>query len=153
MHDIHIITAPSNLLDLFNRNTVEISYSRRLSVKTIIEGNNKKLLNKDAEIEKKCNCPSSTTCPLDGECLTKDIMYQAVVTCRNTATSFKSRYANHKASFKTESKRNATELSKHIWHLKDNNLDHAIKWNILCRAPHFSNTTKRCNLCTAEKFF
>ena len=49
------------------------------SLKTIIEGNNKKLLNKDAETEKKCSCPRSTTCPLDGECLTKDI-YQAVVT-------------------------------------------------------------------------
>ena len=25
-------------------------------------------------------------------------------------------------------------------------------WKILCRAPHYSNITKRCNLCMAEKF-
>ena len=31
-----------------------------------------------------------------------------------------------------------------------NNLSYAIKWKILCRAPHYSNVTKRCNLCIAE---
>lgn len=152
---------------IFNRNTVKISYSCMPNVKAIIEGNNRKLLsnnpgnNEDHITEKKCSCPKNAKCPLDGECLTKDIVYRAVVTCGGTvetyvgltATSFKSRYANHKASFKTESKRNATELSKHIWDLKDNNLDYAIKWNILCRASHYSNSTKRCNLCIAEKFF
>ena len=51
-----------------------------------------------------------------------------------------------------EQKRNSTELSKHIWNLKDNNLSYAIKWKILCRAPHYSNVTKRCNLCIAETF-
>ena len=51
-----------------------------------------------------------------------------------------------------EQKRNSTELSKHIWNLKDNNLSYAIKWEILCRAPHYSKVTKRCNLCIAEKF-
>ena len=133
------------------------------NVKTIIEGNNKKILrsSQDPITEKKCSCPKNATCPLDGECIASDIIYRATVTCGNkvetyvglTATSFKSRYANHKASFNIESKRNATELSKHIWDLKDNNLDYAIKWSILCRAPHYSNTTKRCNLCIAEKFF
>ena len=44
---------------IFNRNTVKISYNCMPSVKTIIEGSNKKLLNKDAE--KKCSCPRSTT--------------------------------------------------------------------------------------------
>ena len=155
--------ASNKLHKIFNRNTVKISYSCMPNVKTIIEGNNKKILrnSEDPIPEKKCSCPKNATCPLDGECLASDIVYRATVTCGNkvetyvglTATSFKSRYANHKASFNIESKRNATELSKHIWDLKDNNLDYAIKWSILCRAPHYSNTTKRCNLCIAEKFF
>ena len=113
------------------------------NVEAIIEGN-----------------PRSTICPLEGECLAKDVVYQATVTCGDkeeiyvgiTATTFKSRLANHKASLKTEQKRNSTELSKHIWNLKDNNLSYAIKWEILCRAPHYSKVTKRCNLCIAEKF-
>ena len=36
-----------------------------------------------------------------------------------TATSFKARYMNHKASFNNRAKSNQTELSKHIWKLKD----------------------------------
>ena len=102
-----------------------------------------------------------TTCPLEGECLARSIVYQATVTSGDkeepyvglTATDFKSRYANHKASFKAESKRNSTELSKHIWQLKDNSLDYAITWKILCRTPHYTNVTKRCNLCLAKKYF
>lgn len=156
---------PTNnkLHKIFNRNTVKISYSCMPNVEAIIEGNNKKLLRTSVnpEPEMKCNCPKNAKCPLDGKCLSKDIVYRATVTCGNTtetyvgltATSFKSRYANHKASFKTETKRNATELSKHIWYLKDNNLNYAIKWNLLCRAPHYSNITKRCNLCIEEKFY
>ena len=92
----------------------------------------------------------------------EDVVYQATVACGDkeetyvgiTATTFKSRLANHKASYalETEQKRNSTELSKHIWNLKDNNLSYAIKWKILCRPPPYSNVTKRCNLCIAEKF-
>ena len=153
----------NKLHKIFNRNTVKISHSCMPNVKSIIEGNNKKILrnSEDTTTEKKCSCPKNAACPLDGECLASDIVYRATVSCGSkvetyvglTATSFKSRYANHKASFNIESKRNATELSKHIWDLKDNNLDYAIKWSILCRAPHYSNTTKRRNLCIAEKFF
>ena len=155
--------ASNKLHKIFYRNTVKISYSCLPNVKTIIEGNNKKILrnSEDPMTVKKCSCPKNATCPLDGECLASDIVYRATVTCGSkvetyvglTATSFKSRYTNHKASFNMESKRNATELSKHIWDLKDNSLDYAIKWSILCRAPHYSNTTKRCNLCIAEKYF
>ena len=91
--------------------------------------------------------------------LASDIVYQATVTCDNkeetyvgiTATSFKARFANHKASFKSMQKRNSTEPN--IWELKDNNLNYAIKWKILCRAPHYSNKTKKCNLCLSEKYY
>ena len=90
--------------------------------------------------------PKNATCPLEGECLAKDIIYQATVTSEGkeethvgvTATTFKSRLASHKASFEAEQKRNSTELSKHIWNLKDKNLNYAIKWRILSRASHYS---------------
>ena len=39
-------------------------------------------------------------------------------------TEFKSRYANHTHSFRNPTKKNATELSKFIWALKDKNIDY-----------------------------
>ena len=151
----------NKLYKIFNRNTVKLSYSCMPNMKAMIDGNNKKLLETEEIDVRKCNCPKNTTCPLDGECLESDIVYQATVTSNNkeetyvgiTATSFKARFANHKASFKSKQKRNNTELSKHIWELKDNNLNYAIKWKILSRASHYSNKTKKCNLCLSEKFY
>ena len=153
---------PSNkLYKIFNRSTVKLSYSCMPNMKAMIDGNNKKLLEIEKSDSRTCNCPKNATCPLDGECLASDIVYQATVTCDNkeetyvgiTATSFKARFANHKASFKSKQKRNSTELSKHIWELKDNKLNYAIKWKILCHAPHYSNKTKKCNLCLSEKYY
>ena len=71
----------------------------------------------------------------------------------NTATEFKTRWRNHQMSFKHESKRNDTELSKHLWRLKDEKKDFAISWKILTKAKSYSNLTKRCNLCNTEKFY
>ena len=48
-----------------------------------------------------------------------------------TATTFKERYANHTSSFRHKKDSNKTELSKHIWKLKENNQDYTIKWSIL----------------------
>ena len=44
---------------------------------------------------------------------------------------FQARYNNHKASFTHQEKRNSTELSKHIWQLKDSNTNFSISWKLL----------------------
>ena len=41
-----------------------------------------------------------------------------------TENQFKTRYANHKASFSNIQKQNRTELSKHIWNLKQKNIEY-----------------------------
>ena len=66
---------------------------------------------------------------MQNRCLAESIVYQATVTTNDggakqtyvglTETTFKTRYNNHKASFTNPTKRNATELSKHIWDLKN----------------------------------
>ena len=56
-------------------------------------------------------------------------------------------------SFKNENKRNDTELSKHLWLLKDQKKDFFISWKILAKAKSYTNLTKRCNLCNTEKFY
>jgi hypothetical protein len=46
-----------------------------------------------------------------------------------TAITFKERYANHTLSFRHKKDSNKTELSKHIWKLKENNQDYTIKYS------------------------
>ena len=85
--DIYILDkcfpATNKLNKIFNRNTVKLSYSCMPNVKTTIEGNNKKILRNSkntTETERKCSCPKNAECPLDGKCLSKDIVYRATVT-------------------------------------------------------------------------
>ena len=88
-------------------------------------------------------------------------MYQASVSSSegtehyvgHTDTDFKARFANHKQSFKTEKYSNQTELSKYVWRLKKEKTEYKITWKILGRARAYCNTTKRCNLCTLEKYY
>ena len=75
-----------------------------------------------------CNCRKPDDCPLNGQCLRREIVYQATVETDDGAlpmiyigasgTSFKQRLANHKAPFSHMAKENSTELSKHVWQLK-----------------------------------
>ena len=70
-----------------------------------------------------------------------------------TEHTFKWRLYQHLNSFKYRSKVNSTELSKHIWNLKDQGITNpCITWSILDHAKTCQNGMKRCNLCTAEKY-
>ena len=78
-------------------------------------------------------------------CSVESIVYQATVSTndnkppesyvRLNENYFKTRYANHKSSFNLYEKRNSTELSKHIWELKRNNIDFTIKWILPLPSP------------------
>ena len=57
----------------------------------------------------------------------------------------------HDGDFKHPERRTATELSSHIWDLKDKDTPYNIQWEIVRRANPFSPITKRCELCLAEK--
>ena len=134
------------------------------NMKNLIDAHNKGIIsNANTEVEKQCNCRIKEHCPLTGHCRQNSIVYQAIVTEKTSAktetyvgicsTEFKTRYNNHKSSFVNEHKKNATELSKHIWKLKLNNIEFEIKWKILKRVQPYSNKTKKCRLCLTEKFF
>ena len=99
---------------------------------------------------------------MDVNCNVESIIFQAEVTSRTTTetyvglcdTSFKLRYRNHTGSFRNERYRNATELSKHVWNLKDRNTVHYnIKWRKIKQVRSHSNVTKKCNLLLWEKYF
>ena len=128
----------------------------------IIDAHNKSILKEKTDSTKtSCNCRKTNDCPLEGKCLTKSVVYKATVTTNRdtkeyigvSESEFKLRWYNHKSSFKLEHKKKETELSKHIWSLKDNKIDFEIKWSILKHASSYSNNTKRCQLCLWEKYF
>ena len=156
---------PDNPLSkLINRNTVKVSYMCTPNLAMKISAHNSKILN---ELQPKpkvrtCSCPKNAVCPLDGQCLEKNIVYQATVSSSDgaiekyvglTAPPFKKRLGNHKKSFKHEKYAHETTLSSYIWKLKDRNLDFDIKWKLMARATPFSPITNVCNLCTREKYF
>ena len=80
------------------------------------------------EDKKDCNCRYKQDCPLDGNCLTESVVYQAVVQNNwsdNTKTyigvtegTFKQRFYGHTSSFKHEKQEKSTGLSKYIWQRK-----------------------------------
>ena len=153
---------------LINRNTVKLSYSCMPNMKNIITKHNKSVIGKSEptqtdKSQKDCNCRDKLQCPLNKKCQTSSVIYQATVTREDnnnsetyiglTENSFKSRYAGHLSSFKHETKRNATALSEHIWTLKDKNINFSLKWKIVSKAKSYSTSSKKCNLCTEEKYF
>ena len=160
------------LRKIFNRNTIKISYSCMNNTKQIIDNHNKRILNppihtdesaNNATSSKTCNCRQKNTCPLNGNCLQSSVIYQAIVKRKDnntfetyiglTENDFKTRYRNHTASFRHAKHRNSTELSKHIWSLKDKGIDHFITWRIISSSSTYNSSSKRCNLCLKEKFF
>ena len=149
-------------------NTVKVSYSCMPNVKQIIDGHNKSKLSKSSttENETACNCQKKNECPLSNKCTTLSVVYQATVTTTGKTfdkppqtyiglaeNSFKTRYANHKASFNFYNKRNSTELSKFVRELKSNKIDYKIKWKILRHARPYNPASNRCNLCLWEKYY
>ena len=68
-----------------------------------------------------------------------------------TEREFKTRYNQHKSSFRLSHISLATSLSEQVWKLKESNTDHRVTWKILEKAQPYSPTTGQCKLCTTEK--
>ncbi len=110
-----------------------------------------------------CNCRRPNECPLDNQCLTHGIVYEATVTREDnnkketyiglTADQFKTRYNNHRSSFRHEPQRTDTSLSKYIWKLKDKQIKFNIRWKIVARSKAYSPGSRSCNLCLREKYY
>ena len=140
------------------------------NTKQNIDNHNKHILNSPKHADgttdntvdnKSCNCRQKNTFPLSGNCLQSSVIYQATVKCNVNNTSemyigltennFKTRYRNHTASFCHAKHRNSTKLSKHIWTLKDSNIDHSMSCRIISSCSSYNSSSKRCNLCLKEK--
>ena len=146
---------------IFNRNSVKVSYSCTRNIEHIIKNHNRKIT--ESYIEKSaetlCNCKEKNKCPLEGNCLIKNIVYMATVETETnsssyvgmTGNSFKTRYYNHFKSFKNKRNKNETELSKYIWKLKEKEVKHTITWKTLRQSNTCQRRSGLCNLCIEEK--
>ena len=106
------------------------------------------------------HCRSKQQCPLQNKWLTKSLVHQATVTSASgrqtyvgiTEGTFKSRFNNHALSFRNSKYKYATELSKHLWSLKDAEIDYNISWAVLRTPTSCNSASKKCNLCLTEKY-
>ena len=147
--------------EIFNLNNLKLSYCCTTNIGDIIKQYNSKVLSKtNHNNNRKCNCRSKPNRPLNGECLTQCLVYTASsITSSNSfvyyGTSegeFKTQYNNHTKSFRHRECMNETELSKHVWNLKDHGLDNNLPWEIHKKASPYQCGSKRCDLCLPEKF-
>ena len=129
----------------------------------IIKKHNAKVLRERGEgasTEKRlCNCRKKEDCPVKNRCLEESVVYKATVDCPNgtkaeyvgvTDNTFKTRYNNHKHTFREEKKKNSTTLSTHIWEIKANP-NPTIKWELKSSSPKYRPGMKTCQLCLSEK--
>ena len=103
------------------------------NIKSKIITYDKKLLNKPVnQNARKCNCVNKNTCPLNGNCLLKSILYITTIKSDKknyqpknykgiSENTFNKRYANHKRSFSINRYKNETKLLVEYWNLKAGN--------------------------------
>ena len=147
---------------IFNRNTVKVSYSCMENMASIIIKHNKKILNSMPQNQDAgCNCKRKDKCPLQNNCLTQSVIYKASVKTEGipdekiyiglTEGTFKKRFYNHQLTFCDRNYYKSTELSKHIWQLKDKKKNINTRWSIITTAAPYNNSSKKCSLCLTEK--
>ena len=155
---------PTHILHkIINRNTVKVSYRCMPNMKAILSRHNAQVLKQtdNPEPEPGCNCRGGpATCPLDGQCQTKELVYQATVTRTDTGQvetytgltggTFKIRFNKHMSDFRKSE--TATMLSKHVWKLRRENSPYEITWKKLAKGRVFNPVTKNCQLCLKEKY-
>ena len=128
----------------------------------ILSRHNKTILaSKSTNEHLPCNCRSKAECPLNGDCRRKAIVYKASISTDSNdppksyygccETEFKSRFYNHRQTFKNKQKRYTTELSKAFWEAMDNGREPHVKWSIAARSSTYQPGAARCNLCLDEK--
>ena len=156
----------NELSKIFDKNKIKVGYSCFENIDRIIKRHNRKVIAESAKKNntktKNCNCPRTLECPLNGNCLSRNIVYQADISTIEdksidksyigiASTTFKARYNNHECSFNNYDKRNNTSLATFYWKLKQKLLTPTIKWSIIKKTNTCSNLHGPCNLCLNEK--
>ena len=154
------MTRSHKLHKIFNGNTVKVSKSCMNNMSKIIKGHNKKVTSKPHDQRPNCNCRKKAECPMEGNCQVNNVIYKCDVTrplpkkvyLGLAEGEWKSRFYNHKLSFKHKRYSNKTTLSSYMWHLKSVSSETPnLKWSVLRCVPPYSNISKKCLFCIYEK--
>ena len=146
---------------IFNTRTLKISYSCMPNMSSIISSHNKHILRAETDSNQRmCNCTRNAQCPLDGQCLSRNICYEAKVNnvtdeivrpyVGATSTTWKERKGVHNQGINHRKYSKQCELTKYIWTLKDAGKQFSIQWRILERVKG-RTIAGECKLCVAEK--
>ena len=119
------------------------------------------LASKNITARPPCNCRRKVECPLHGNCRKKAIIYKASISTDGNdlfksyydccEAEFKSRFYNHRQTFKNKQKRYTTELLKVFWGAIDNGKDPRIEWSIKINSNTYQPGAARYNLSLEEK--
>ena len=129
-------------------------------MKAILDAHNRKITNSEtAKDNNTCNCRRADKCPLDGNCLQKNVIYRAEVKTKNrkdskfyigsTMRTFKERYNDHKYSFKNA--KASSKLAKFIHDLKNKKQKYEINWTIVASSRQSRPNLRMCTLCNLER--
>ena len=110
-----------------------------------------------------CYHTERNPCPVDGKCKEECSVYKAAVIVEGESEEnskiyiglseppFHERLRGHRKSF-NHRKYSDTELSKHIWWLKDQGINYTIKWDIIKKCRKYKPGNWFCHLCVSEKY-
>ena len=158
-------TSSHPLYKILNPKCLKVSYCCLPNVKREITSINRAVrnTNKPEASTRTCNCrgakDNKSVCPLNGNCLKTNIIYQAEVKSNgeeriyvgSTGNSFKTRYALHKASLTREGHKNPTTLSSYYWEQRNKGYQPQIKWTIIKEVRGQYNQKYGCPLCNRER--
>ena len=150
---------------LFNMNNIKVSYSCMENMGAIINKHNKKILsnnNINDNSDKLCNCRSQQNCPLDNKCLTTSLFYNAQITSTTANQTTTKNYIGLTEELLNKDTLNTSQHSPTGNFLIALNYQNtsgnsktatpALQLNGLSfRARPYHNSSKRCDLCLAEK--
>ena len=90
---------------IFNKNKLKVSYSCTKNIKSIINSHNKKVLHQNRPFpnEQKCNCIKKEFFPLNGNCRTGNIVYEATIKCNEQSYSENIYIGTAEITFKKDS--------------------------------------------------
>ena len=139
---------------------MKVSYSCT-EISSIISSHSKRLIKNNSLDTKPCSCRTKSTCPLNSQCQTQDIICKCIVSTSvnpdkvylGTAEGdFKKSYHNQTKSFRNKQYTKDASLSEFSWEIKGKHQQNpTLKWSIVKRASAYSNITKKCFLCLNEK--
>ena len=131
------------------------------SVGSIISSHGRHILKPNQE-SFGCNCRDKSDCPLNNECLTPDIVYEAQIAdnanddqkrCLGASeTPCGEVFGGHKRDFKHKRCEKCTELSKYVWSLQSQGIIPNIRWRIV-KKVYSVVSSNYCKLCLTEKFY